>query len=144
MMSRIAVGEHIVGHSRAIPTLVAVHRIETPGDAGDRALPASAGQFFFEPRDIGLRGTRRRIATVEKRVDRDRHAGVGCSVDEREQMPERAVHATVRQQTHEVQRSARTAHVLDRLGQHRIARQRPGRDVLVDDDQALRNDAAAT
>ena len=64
-------------------------------------------------------------------------------VDQSEEMLDRAVDASVRQQAHQMQFATRSAHVLEAGEQNGILRKGAVGKRFVDDDDALRNDASA-
>ena len=130
--------------SRALPALVAIHRVEAarrPSRSRPRGRRARAALR-------AARGTLRRSCGGMSRPSRNasiaqRHAGRDARVDQRVEVVERAVDSAVGEQTHEVQRAAGRAHVLDARAQRRVRREACRRDRVVDDDDALRHDAAA-
>ena len=64
-------------------------------------------------------------------------------IDQRYEMNERTVYATVGEQAEEVQRSAARFDVRDALLQGRVRGERPVGDGRVDNDETLRHDASA-
>ena len=77
-------------------------------------------------------------------MDGKRHAGSDGGIDQREKMLERAVHASVGEQTHEMQRSAACACTCSMAARTVCVFAELTRcDRCVDDDHALRNDAPA-
>ena len=135
--------ERIVGALRSFPSAIAVHGIEAAGHAGNGALPPEARQFLFELRRIAERRTRRRVAPIEKGVHGDRHPGGNRRIDQREEVFHRTVNASVGEQPHEVERSARARDVRDARLQDVVARELAAGNGVVDEHLALRHDASA-
>ncbi len=59
-----------------VPALVAIHRVVAAADRGDPQI-AKAGDVVLKLLHIGNSRFGRRIASVEKCVDGDRHFGLG-------------------------------------------------------------------
>jgi len=123
--------------------VVAVHCVEAPGDARDRALAPDTCEPFFDLLDVGLRRARRCISPVEKAVNRDRYALSNGRVDQCKKMRYRAMDLAVGEQTHEMQRPVAFLDVLDRACKYCVACELARGDVGVDDRDTLRDDAAA-
>ena len=127
----------------ALPTLVAVHRVVAPGDAGDldgAAVVGKLGHHGLELFEVARPALRRHVAAVHEAVQGDAgHAGGLRGAHEGVEMGVGGVHAPVGHEAHEVQRRSRLGGRRERAAQHGVRSQRAvgagavdARELLVD------------
>ena len=90
-----------------------------------------------------MRRTRRRVAPVEKRMNHQWNVRRDGLIDEREKVRDGAMNLAVGEKAKQVQRAAGTPKMGEGLEQDGVACELPAGDLIVDDDDALRHDAAA-
>ena len=67
-----AVDDRVIAAFDPIPTAVAIHRVVAPADRRDPCVRVGRREPPFEVGDEAERGSRRRVAAIEQRVDADR------------------------------------------------------------------------
>ena len=97
----LALNQQVVSLFHTLPTFVAIHRIVTTNDRSD--LTAGCLQVVGQCLDKALSALRIRVTTIhEAMYEALLHAILLGDVSQLQQMLQRAVHATVRHQTHQV------------------------------------------
>ena len=93
-LASLALNELVVSHFNAVPTLIAVHSIETADDAGN--MCACRFAMLYEVGDESLAALRVGVTTVHEAVNISLvgDAVFACDVNEFEEVVERRVHTT--------------------------------------------------
>ena len=124
---RLRVDDRVPRALRPVPTLVAVHRPVASLDRRHGRL--DSGQQFE-------RAARRHVSSVEVQVYDVPHALTLRKTRERIEMAQVGMHATRREEAHEVQRPA-CAHRIDRATEGGVLHERPIGDRVVDANELL-------
>lgn len=110
----------------AFPAVVAVHIIISADYRSHARRRIELCDFVLDFANVFYRAVRRNVATVGYAVDINAlYVLALCKIDEREKVVDRAVHAAVRGEPHEVKRRVVLFNVFDRAQKHGVGENSP-------------------
>ena len=130
------------GQFGALPALVAIHGVVTPGDGGHG--PTGRRQGLLHRGEVALGRAGRGVAPVGEDMDHRPRPLAPTQLDQGHELIDVAVHAPIRDQAHQVDRPTGGGGLAGGGGQDRIREEAPIRDGGIDQDQVLLDHPAAT
>jgi hypothetical protein len=135
------INQRFIGFADTVPALVAIHRVIAAADRGDVDVLA-IGEIRDELRHVAIGAFRRRVATVEEGVNRDRQAAGGYGLCQGSDVGLMRVDAARRNETDQMRGAVGFLDPRDEFLQRLVLGDRVVGDRLVDARQVLGHDAA--